>query len=252
VEQERAKQLEIWTDWKKEIGNNNLNKGKKGKRGKIKKCIYYPNFFLVMERSGFLLSSVNALVPQKSEFLCFLIQVLVLLTGTFSVFLPLLKVDILDCVEMDGAPFYWTTLGGSDQIRVFEPKLFLGGWAIWLSVFFCRNVVRTGSARNWYVSSHQPFQPTGEAWELELSFLVDYFFLGRLSVSAHYQFLKGGQCVIFPILWLGHPTSTQAGSVQHSTPSLPARSEIFPPFIWPPVLSRWGAILPQGGLLQHR
>jgi hypothetical protein len=59
VEQERDKQIEIWTDWKKEKGNNKFLKiQRKGKR---------KNFFLVMERSGFALSSMSALGTLTSK-----------------------------------------------------------------------------------------------------------------------------------------------------------------------------------------
>jgi hypothetical protein len=34
-----------------------------------------------------------------------------ILTGAHSVSLPLLKLDMLGCVGMDGVPLFWTTLG---------------------------------------------------------------------------------------------------------------------------------------------
>jgi hypothetical protein len=40
------------------------------------------------------------------------------------VFLPLLKVGVLDYVAMDVAPPYWTAFE-EDPLRVFEPTLFL-------------------------------------------------------------------------------------------------------------------------------
>jgi hypothetical protein len=38
----------------------------------------------------------------------------------------------------------------------------------------------------------QHLPPTGQAWSLELSYLVKHSFLGRLLVSIHYQFLQSG------------------------------------------------------------
>jgi hypothetical protein len=37
--------------------------------------------------------------------------------------LPLLKVNMLDCVAMDGIPLYQTAFG--DPLKVFAPRLFL-------------------------------------------------------------------------------------------------------------------------------
>jgi hypothetical protein len=70
--------------------------------------LYIPNFFLLMVRNGFLFSSVGVLCT----FLWFLIQVVTLLTGAFSVSLPLIKVVILGCVAMGIPPPYQTAFGG--------------------------------------------------------------------------------------------------------------------------------------------
>jgi hypothetical protein len=60
-----------------------------------------------MQRSRFSLSSMSSL----GSFLSILIQVMILLTGTFSVSLPFLKFDMLYSVAVDGAPVYVTALG---------------------------------------------------------------------------------------------------------------------------------------------
>jgi hypothetical protein len=53
----------------------------------------------------------------------------------------------------------------------------------------------------------------------------------------------GVECiVIFLILWLGHSTPTQVGSALCSAPPLKTELIFFSQFIWPPVLSRRGAI----------
>jgi hypothetical protein len=52
-----------------------------------------------------------------------------LLSGVFCV-LALLKVGMLGCVAMDVVLPYLTALGGGALLRVFEPRLFMVGWAI--------------------------------------------------------------------------------------------------------------------------
>jgi hypothetical protein len=142
-----------------------------------------------MEKNGFPLSSTSALRAD----LWFLIQVLSLLTGAFSVYL-------LGCVPMCGVPLYPTTLRG-DLLGVYEPKFFLGEWDIWFSMVHF--VVRFSE---WSFEKLVCEQSLA-SWELELSFMVDCFSLWRLLASPHYQFLQGGQfIVVFPRLWLGHPT----------------------------------------------
>jgi hypothetical protein len=74
-----------------------------------------------METDGFLYSSMGVL----GSFLWFLIQVLTLLTGTFSVSLPLLKVGKLSCVAMNVDPLIGQLCGGS--AHVVWAQDFLGG-----------------------------------------------------------------------------------------------------------------------------
>jgi hypothetical protein len=63
------------------------------------------------------------------------------------------------------------------------------------------------------------------SWELELSFLVDCFSLGKLLVSAHYSFSKMVEgAVIFLRLQLGHHTPTLVGSAQNS--ASPRQAEV--------------------------
>jgi hypothetical protein len=53
---------------------------------------------------------------------------LTLLTGAFSVFLLLPKVDVLGFVAVDGCPLYQTALGGAGSLlSVFMPRFFFGG-----------------------------------------------------------------------------------------------------------------------------
>jgi hypothetical protein len=66
-----------------------------------------------MERNGFPLSSMSALGTS----LQFLIQVL-----------SFLRVDMLGCVTIDGAPLHWTGFGGV-KLRVFKLWFFFGEWA---------------------------------------------------------------------------------------------------------------------------
>jgi hypothetical protein len=57
------------------------------------------------------------------------------------------------------------------------------------------------------VSHCQPLLPVEQAWELELSLLVNSFSLGSLSVSAHHLFLQGDQmCYYFPQTVVGPPS----------------------------------------------
>jgi hypothetical protein len=73
---------------------------------------------------------------------------------------------------------------------------------------------------------------------------VDYFSLGSMSVSAHYQFLQtGGMFFIFSRHLLDSLIPTQTGSAQPSTPTLIRGGEIFPSF-----LSRNDAICPPAAL----
>jgi hypothetical protein len=71
--------------------------------------IYCPNFFLVLERNGFSLSSMSVLFLLISN----------LGADNFdrplSVSLPFFKVDMLVCAAMDFGPPYWKTLG--DMLR---------------------------------------------------------------------------------------------------------------------------------------
>jgi hypothetical protein len=149
------------------------------------------------------------------------------------VFLSFPNDGMVGCVAMECCSSLSDSFGGN-QLRVFEPSLPLVAWAIWYSW-----VLQSGPIRSWFVSSYQFLVPSGQAWELELSFFVDVFSLGGLSVSAHYHFSKVVECgVVFTRVQLGCPAPTQAGSAQPFAPPPPGRGEILPPFIWPPVLSR--------------
>jgi hypothetical protein len=110
------------------------------------------------------------------------------------------------------------------------------------------------------VSSHQPLLPTGQSWELELSFLFAAFLLEICQFQFTTSFSKVVECaVIFPRLHLGHRASTQTGSAQLFGPPLPGRGEMLLLLIWPPVPIRcifwlhcqlsWGKI--PSGLLSH-
>jgi hypothetical protein len=96
---------------------------------------------------------------------------------------------------------------------------------------------------------------TGKDWELEFSFLAEDFSLGSLLVQLTTSFSKVTKCVIFPRLWLDHPSDTQDGSTQHlikkvtaRKPTPPGRAGIFPPLIRPVALFMRGAICLQGAL----
>jgi hypothetical protein len=80
-----------------------------------------------MERSGFPLSSMSALGAS--------LWVLSLLTGAFSVSLPLLKVNMLGWVATNGAPLYQTVFGGS--YLGLQTQAFLG-WGQSGLAYFCR------------------------------------------------------------------------------------------------------------------
>jgi hypothetical protein len=86
VKQERDKQIETSTERKKEISEKKINNV----------FFYCPNFFLIIEKRWFPLSSMSIL---GSPFQ-FLSQVLLLLPGTCSGSLPLLKVNILSSVTI--------------------------------------------------------------------------------------------------------------------------------------------------------
>jgi hypothetical protein len=45
-----------------------------------------------------------------------------------------LEFDMLGCVTINGSPLLKSF--GEDSLWVFEPRLFLGEWAIWVSLFF--------------------------------------------------------------------------------------------------------------------
>jgi hypothetical protein len=129
--------------------------------------------------------------------------------------LSLLKVSMLDCMIVDVAFHPLDSLGGN-WLRVFEPRLPLVGWALW-----CGQVLRSGPMRSWYMSLHQPFPPTSQACDLELSFS-----LGRLSVSAHSQFCKAAN--VFTRVLLKCLTPTWTNSAQLPPPAPPGREEMFP------------------------
>jgi hypothetical protein len=101
--------------WNKRPSPSKLKFGQNGKRRQVTKNIfkgkekekefelkntYFPNFFLIIERSGFPISSVKVLGSCQ----WFLILLLTLLAEVSSVSLPLVKVNMLGCVEMDGNP----------------------------------------------------------------------------------------------------------------------------------------------------
>jgi hypothetical protein len=95
-----------------------------------------------------------------------------------------------------------------DLLMVFKPRFFLMrevGQSE--SACFCGLVLQSSLVRNWYVSLPAP---SSHRASLELSFLVDHFSLGRLLVSAHYQFLQDGQICHFPQAAAGPPHSHQA------------------------------------------
>jgi hypothetical protein len=95
---------------------------------------------------------------------------------------------------------------------VFKPRLFLGG----RSACFSKQVLQSGPAR----SSCQPLPPAEKAWELNWAFWSTFFWEGcqfQLTTS----FYKRDECaVIFPRMWLSHPSLAKAGSAQHFTPPL--------------------------------
>jgi hypothetical protein len=66
-------------------------------------------------------------------FFSFLIQVLILLTGAFSMSLPLLQIGVLGYVAINVAPA--RQLCG-DQFSVFEYRLSLVEWAMWCRQIF--------------------------------------------------------------------------------------------------------------------
>jgi hypothetical protein len=76
-------------------------------------------FFLVVERSGFPLSSISELGASSN-------QVLSLLIGAFSWFLSFLRVDRLGWVAIGGVPTYGQVLVGSKH-RMLKPRLLLEG-----------------------------------------------------------------------------------------------------------------------------
>jgi hypothetical protein len=100
--------------------------------------------------------------------------------------------------------------------RVFEPKYFLVGCAIWY-----RWVLWRGPMRSWYMSSCKPLLPAGKAWKLELRFSVHCFSLESLSVTAHYQFLQGGGMFCFhqTVAEPPHPFIGWITSAFHLTPT---------------------------------
>jgi hypothetical protein len=123
-----------------------------------------------MERSGLPLSSMSALGTS----LWFLIQVLFLLTDAFSMSLPFPRIDMLDSVEIDGAPLYWTGLGGIHSGCLRQTLLVGEGEESRTACFFRQ---------------------------------VECFSLERLLVSVGFQFFQDGQmCCVFLRLHLGHPT----------------------------------------------
>jgi hypothetical protein len=73
-----------------------------------------------------------------------------------------------------------------------------------------QHVLWSTPVRSWHVSSLQPLLPLGQAWELELSFVVYYFSLRNLSASAHHQFLHNEWILCFTRLPLCHSITTEA------------------------------------------
>jgi hypothetical protein len=93
------------------------------------------------------------------------------------------------------------------------------------------------------VSNYEPLLPAAQAWELELSFLVNCLSLG----NCQFQFTTK---VVLSVhqRQLGCPVLTQAGSAQGSAPPPPKGDEIFPLCIWPAVLFKGFVICPPAGL----
>jgi hypothetical protein len=101
-------------------------------------------------------------------FLWFQMQVLTLWQGPFQCLCPFLRL-VCWALWQWMLPLPIGQLWGKPA-QGFEPRLSLVGWAIWR-----RWVLRSGPARCWFVSCHQSLVLIEQAWELELSFLVDHF-----------------------------------------------------------------------------
>jgi hypothetical protein len=75
-----------------------------------------------------------------------------------------------------------------------------------------------------------------------LSFLVDCFLLEVCQFQLTISFSRVVKCVVFQELLLVYPIPTQIGSAQSFALHPPKGGEIFPPLIWPQILSRKSAI----------
>jgi hypothetical protein len=161
----------------------------------------------------------------------------------------------------------------SNQCAVLSDRAFSGPcslwmmcWAVWQSmvplsagkvlgvplwVFQSRLFLRVGSesqlvwisrslkwSHEWLRCELWPVPPTHwEAWELELSCLVQCFSLRRLLVSAANSFSKVGECVVIFSRFAGWAASLP-----------PCRPEAFPLVLRPPALFRRGTICSQAAL----
>jgi hypothetical protein len=180
---------------------------------------------------------INILMNVLDSFFWFQIQVLILFAWALSMTTSsLLKVGMLGCVTMDVSLPYQTMLGAISS-RCLSLGFLSRMGPLWGQVF------RSVHMRTWYMWSHQSLPLTGQVCDVELSFSP-----GRLSISAHFQFLQGSAITSFHHSAAELPHCHRANSSVHSAPPTPDSWKTFPPHIWPPVFSRGFAVGPPAKL----